>query len=156
MRFYFYHLSTFSGHRFCCLFLFTSSILFRTQCYLSVYTRQIILLTYRHIVTYNFLCSSISIEDSPVPQGIPDVAMGTPPASHTPNTSPMKPQNYPNPLRDTPMSPGGQVIRVKESEGGPYPREVSREELTVLEGCLRRWRKEVEADVKGKEYAVNP
>lgn len=35
-------------------------------------------------------------------------------------------------------------------EGNPSPRHVSKEELKILQTCLRRWRTEVEDDVRGQ------
>lgn len=38
----------------------------------------------------------------------------------------------------------------------PAPRHITEEELSVLEGCLHRWRKEVENDTRGTnlEFAL--
>ena len=69
-----------------------------------------------------------------------DSPVGTPPKCTLPpdvtmSTTPPQPRK---PLDDD------------RSEGRPSPRQVTTEELNVLEVCLRRWREEVEGDVKGK------
>ena len=38
----------------------------------------------------------------------------------------------------------------QKTDGRPSPKQVTMEELDVLQGCLRRWREEVETDVKGE------
>ena len=78
-----------------------------------------------------FLFVSSMATDSPV---------GTPPKCPLPpdvtmSTTPPQPRK---PLDDD------------RSEGRPSPRQVTTEELNVLEVCLRRWREEVEGDVKGE------
>ena len=54
-------------------------------------------------------------------------------------------------------TPPPQLCRAQEndqSDSRPSPRQVTTEELDVLQGCLRRWREEVESDVKGEWAGV--
>lgn len=37
----------------------------------------------------------------------------------------------------------------------PAPRHITEEELRVLEGCLHRWRSEVENDTRGRIYCLH-
>lgn len=45
---------------------------------------------------------------------------------------------------------GPQGDRNPEGGLGPMPKQVSDSELRVLQSCLRRWREEVESDVRGE------
>lgn len=60
----------------------------------------------------------------------------------------------------TPMSTSGMATDahpptpspcpLSEVRWNPAPRHVTETEVAVLEGCLRRWRQEMEQDVKGR------
>ena len=60
----------------------------------------------------------------------------------------------------TPMSTSGMatdahsstpsLCPLSEVRWNPAPRHVTETEVAVLEGCLRRWRQEMEQDVKGR------
>ena len=91
-----------------------------------------------YIINIVFLFVSSMATDSPV---------GTPPKCALPpdvtmSTTTTTPPQPRKPLDDD------------RSEGRPSPRQVTAEELNVLEVCLRRWREEVEGDVKGEWSAM--
>ena len=49
---------------------------------------------------------------------------------------------------------GPQGDRNPEGGQGPMPKQVSDSELRVLQSCLRRWREEVESDVRGEAFCL--
>ncbi len=71
-----------------------------------------------------------------------DVDMKTPiSGSPTPmGTTAMATDSHPPTLSPCPLS---------EVRWSPAPRHVTETEVAVLEGCLRRWKQEMEQDVKG-------
>lgn len=73
-----------------------------------------------------------------------DVDMKTPiSGSPTPmSTTAMATDAHPPTLSPCPLS---------EVRWSPAPRHVTETEVAVLEGCLRRWKQEMEQDVKGSE-----
>ncbi|XP_070551916.1 ubiquitin carboxyl-terminal hydrolase 25-like isoform X2 [Ptychodera flava] len=88
------------------------------------------------------------------PGNTEDVEMSTPPRasldvsmnSISPGSSPSKIPLPDIALPTVPMSPAGGDGRT--GEGTPSPKHVTDGELKVLQGCLRRWRTEVESDVR--------
>lgn len=61
--------------------------------------------------------------------------------------SPLKLDVDPGQTEIPPVSPLPTAMDVEESS--PYPRNVSKEELKILQSCLQRWRSEVEEEVRG-------
>lgn len=54
-----------------------------------------------------------------------------------------------HPTQSGDVEPREMDFRQQQSVHGPAPRDISNDELNILQTCLTRWRTEVEQDVKG-------
>ena len=91
--------------------------------------------------------------DSPLPSPLKSTTLcDTPPivSCEIPNPRQMDEKRPATFVDDSFSSAPGDPNALNDPVSEPYPRNVSREELDILQSCLTRWRTEVEQDVKGQ------
>ena len=117
---------------------------------MSETAQQCVLILTEHVLFFPLASASAKVSDSGSPvqsmHDSSDLSMpSTVSSCSAPSTSSVD-------LAPTPLGP---VLSGPQGDGtpdglGPMPKQVSDSELRVLQSCLRRWREEVECDVRGE------